>query len=93
MYVTYDFEELKIAEFGTGALLYGQALLKSDSNGGWFVDEIVFENGHVIHQGTPTVLDREMFKAITEVLYNINTVHGREADSEWADTVSERRAA
>jgi hypothetical protein len=103
MDVTFDFEELKIAEFGVGALLYGQALLKSDSNGGWYVDEIVFQNGHVIHQGSPTVLDREMFKAICEVLYDNRVVYdadgkpvstpGNQADSEWTDAVSERRAA
>jgi hypothetical protein len=99
METTYDFEELKISEFGVGALLYGQALLKSDSNGGWFVDEIVFQNGHVIHQGSPTVLDREMFKAITEVLYDDripadgSLTHGCLAASEWADAVSDRRAA
>jgi hypothetical protein len=97
METTYFFEELKISEFGVGALLYGQALLKSDSNGGWYVDEIVFQNGHVIYQGSPTVLDREMFKAITEVLYDDripadgSLTHGCMAASEWADAVSERR--
>ncbi|NLS03581.1 hypothetical protein HGP14_09445 [Rhizobium sp. P32RR-XVIII] len=103
MEVTFFFEELKIAEFGEGALLYGHALLKADSSGGFYVDEIVFQNGHVIHQRSPTVLDREMFKAITEVLYDNRVVYdedgkpvstsGNQADSEWADAVSERKAA
>lgn len=92
METTFFFEELQIPSFGEGALFYGQATLTDD--GGdveyFVVKEIRLGNNWLErpNKDGATNLSQQLFKAISEVLYDEKTANGRHAALEWADAVS-----
>lgn len=71
-FINFDFEELMLPEFGEGAMFYGQARLvpNGDSNDTFIVADIRLINGNLIWRGSTTVLERELFNAISQVLYD-----------------------
>jgi hypothetical protein len=90
METTYLFDELQIPAFGEGALFYGKAFLKDNSGETdvFVVDAIELDSGRTLSARSTTTLERELFKAICEVLYDDKSVNGKYAAMEWADFVS-----
>jgi hypothetical protein len=91
METKYFFEELQLPEFGEGALFYGEAVLV-DNRGetdSFIVQDIKLGANwlpRAPYDGARTI-GQQMFKAISDVLYDEKTVNGRHAALEWADFV------
>ncbi|QIG75038.1 hypothetical protein EVC14_040 [Rhizobium phage RHph_I3_18] len=92
METQFDFEELQIPSFGEGALFYGQAILTDNSGDtdSFVVDAIRLGNNWLErpHKDGAANLSQQLFKAISDVLYDEKTANGRHAALEWADFVS-----
>lgn len=90
--VVYMFEELQIPSFGEGALFYGQAILidNSGDTDSFVVKDIRLGNNWLERPNKDGAanLSQQLFKAISEVLYDEKTANGRHAALEWADVVS-----
>lgn len=101
---TFDFEELQLPEFGEGALFYGQATLTGGDDD-FVISSIRLANGMKLDRPPndgPGLLSAQLFTAICEVLYNDRPVrvdgkvavsYGVQAHMEWADFISQARAA
>ncbi|WP_049732836.1 hypothetical protein [Rhizobium ecuadorense] len=88
----YFFEELQIPSFGDGALFYGQAVLADNSGDtdAFVVTAIRLDSNWLERPNRDGAanLSQQLFKAISEVLYDEKTANGRHAQLEWSDAVS-----
>ncbi|OHV24923.1 hypothetical protein EOS93_25305 [Rhizobium sp. RMa-01] len=94
--VRYHFEELKLPEFGEGALFYGFADLapNGDEIETFQVDDIKLGDAWLDRppHDCGGSFSAKIFRAIREVLYDDKTTDGQHAALEWADAVEKMTA-
>ena len=95
--VRYHFEELKLPEFGEGALFYGFADLEpnGDEIETFQVGDIKLGNAWLERPPSDCggSFSAKLFHAIREVLYDDKTSDGQRAALEWADGIAQMKEA
>ena len=91
----FDFEEMKLAGYGEGILLYGIATLESDcEDDSYFYVASIQLGKRVLTRpsriNSANVFDDILFTEIANQIESPRTVHGGQAERSWADAVSEQ---